>query len=165
MAKSVLLAILSIASLCYCINANLIQQICSKSTNPSLCTKSLRSDPRSRSADLRGLGHITINKARAASQVTQRVAISLSTGGTKARADACVEYCTDAIELLNDCSALLRDRSGRTIDDVKTKGSAALTDISTCDDEFGPEEPKKLRNASRTTQDLMDIFLVIANLL
>ncbi|XP_073126457.1 pectinesterase inhibitor-like [Henckelia pumila] len=160
-----LVAILSLALLCINCNADLIDDVCSKSMNPSLCTKSLRSDPRSPGSDLRGLGQITIDHAQAATQVTIGVAKSLRAGGTKAKADTCVECCTDAIDLLKECSTLLRDTRRGAIEDLKTKGSAALTDISTCDDEFGSEEPPKLEKASHTTQDLMDILLVIANLL
>ncbi|KAI3465248.1 hypothetical protein Pfo_021911 [Paulownia fortunei] len=157
-----LLASLSLAFLCNS-QADLIGDVCSKSINPSLCNRSLRSDPRSRGADLRGLGQISIDNAKAATQTTLKVANSLASGPDREKAKTCVETCGDAIDNLNQCRGLLNGRSRRSISDLQTKGSAALTDISTCDDEFGGSEPAKLKQASRRAQDLVDVLLVIAN--
>ncbi|KAI3465247.1 hypothetical protein Pfo_021910 [Paulownia fortunei] len=163
MASFFLFASLSLAFLLCVCQADLIADVCSKSVNPSLCTQVLTSDPRSRGADLRGLGQIIIEKAKAATQDTINVAKSVSGGGNEQKSSTCVETCGDAIDNLNQSSSLLKASGGRSISDLQTKGSAALTDVSTCDDEFGESEPAKLKDASRRAQDLIDVLLVIAN--
>ncbi|KAL8490175.1 hypothetical protein ACS0TY_025417 [Phlomoides rotata] len=63
--------------------ADLIGDICSKSVNPTLCNSSLRSDPRSRGADLRALANIAIDQSIAATTATVNVATSLESGPSK----------------------------------------------------------------------------------
>ncbi|KAK4486825.1 hypothetical protein RD792_006583 [Penstemon davidsonii] len=162
MASHILLASIVLAFV-YNIQADLISDVCSKSTNPTLCNQALRSDPRSRGADLISLGQIAVAKARDASLATLNVAKSLASGATKGKAESCIENCKDAIFNLNDCSTLLKRFNRGSISDLQTKGSAALTDIDTCDDDFGSTEPPKLKQASQTAQDLIDTTLVIFN--
>ena len=44
---------------------DLINQVCSMAANPNLCFKAFESDPRSATADLIGLGLISVNLAQA----------------------------------------------------------------------------------------------------
>ncbi|KAI3460139.1 hypothetical protein Pfo_016802 [Paulownia fortunei] len=162
MASLFLLASIVLVFLCNC-QADLIGDVCSKSSNPSLCNQALRSDPRSRGADLRGLGQIIIEKARAATQATINVAKSVANGSNKGKANTCMETCNDAKHSLNDCQKLLKAHDRSSISTLKSAGAAALTDVGTCDDEFGATEPPKLKQASRKAQDLIDVLLVIAN--
>ncbi|KAL7154951.1 hypothetical protein ABFS83_03G039100 [Erythranthe nasuta] len=162
MASVFVLAILSLSLLFISCEADLIGTVCAKSVNPSLCTNILRSDPRARTADLRGLGQISVEKAKAATQDTISAAKSVG-GSGKPAAETCVSVCGDAIDNLNQCSAYLKASGRARIGDLQTKGSAALTDVSTCDDEFGDSEPANVKQASRKAQDIIDMLLVVAN--
>ncbi|KAK9948528.1 hypothetical protein M0R45_004099 [Rubus argutus] len=51
-------------------NANLIDQTCRKTPNYSLCVSSLKSDPRSKSADVRGLALIMVNVVKVKAKTT-----------------------------------------------------------------------------------------------
>ncbi|KAL7154953.1 hypothetical protein ABFS83_03G039300 [Erythranthe nasuta] len=150
---------LSLAILSISCEVDLIGNVCSQSTNPSLCNNILTSDPRSRTADLRGLGQILVENAKAATQDTINVANSIGGG----KASTCVSVCGDAIDNLNQCSTFLKRSDRASVSDLQTKGSAALTDVGTCDDEFGDSEPANLKQASRKAQDIIDMLLVVAN--
>ncbi|KAG8390977.1 hypothetical protein BUALT_Bualt01G0139900 [Buddleja alternifolia] len=156
---SIVLALLFISE------ADLISDVCSKAQKTFLCNQALRSDPCSRGANLPGLGKIAIDESRAAVQNTIKVAKLFDNRGNKGKSETCIETCGDAIDNLNDCQKLVKARDKFSLNTLQTKASAALTDVSTCDDEFGAGEPAKLKEASQTAQDLIDVVLVIANLL
>ncbi|PIN11601.1 hypothetical protein CDL12_15786 [Handroanthus impetiginosus] len=159
MVSLILSASLSLTFLYTC-QADLIGDVCSKAANPSLCNNILRSDPRSKGANLRGLGQIIIEKAKATDNNAINVANSVKNAGNKDIIDTCIETFGDSISNLNESSRLL---NGGDIDALKARASAALTDVSTCDDEFGDDEPPKLAEASRTAQDTISPLLVVAN--
>lgn len=146
--------------LCFSQANNLIAQICSKAVNPSLCTQVLTSDPRSSQADLRGLGHVILEKSATATSDVVSIVKSLGGGA----ADVCVETCGSSIDDLHKCSDLLDSCGGASCKgDLQTLGSAAHTNVVTCDDAFGGGGPQKLKEATKRAQDLIDVFLVIAN--
>lgn len=151
---------------CRC-EADLIANVCSKSINPSLCTQALESDPRSRGADLRGLGQIIVEKSAAATNDTMGAVKSVSGANDTGAVDVCMETCTDALDDLSDCSQLLKAGGSASKADLQTKASAAITNVQTCDDEFqeeeGGAEPPQVKEASNRAKDLIDVFLVIAN--
>ncbi|PIN11602.1 hypothetical protein CDL12_15787 [Handroanthus impetiginosus] len=162
MASLILLVSLSLAFLCTS-QADLIDDVCKKALNPSFCTQVLRSDSRSRGADLRGLGLIIVEKSKVDVNDALSVAKSVKNNGNKEIIDTCVETFSESIDNLNECSELLKKFNRGLISDLQTKGSTALTDAGTCDDEFGSREPPKLKTVSRKAQDLIDILLAIAN--
>ncbi|KAL7154950.1 hypothetical protein ABFS83_03G039000 [Erythranthe nasuta] len=151
----VLLAFLSI--LC---EADLISNICSKAQNPYLCNKTLKSDNRSRTANLRGLGQIIIEKAEAATQDTINVAKSAGKG---TGVGECVGLCVDAINKLKQCSALLKDFGRGSVGELKSRGSGAMFHVGLCDDVFGKGEPVKVKKAARRAQDFIDMLLAVAS--
>ncbi|KAL8490176.1 hypothetical protein ACS0TY_025907 [Phlomoides rotata] len=155
---SLFLLALTLASISTC-QADLISDVCKQAVNPSLCTQTLTSDPRFRGADLKGLGQIAIEKGEAATQDAIRVVKSFS-GKFKPIVETCVETFNDAINDLKESSqAMNAGRKG----DVHVKGSAALSNAGTCDDEFGESEPATVKAASKRAQDIIGILLVVAN--
>ncbi|KAH6796143.1 hypothetical protein C2S51_037129 [Perilla frutescens var. frutescens] len=161
------LATLLLCTFFCCCQSDLIADVCSKATNPSLCTQVLKSDPRTSGADLRGLGQIIIEKSTTATNDTLAVAKSFSGGNNTGVVDVCSETCIHAIDVLHDCSQLLKDFDGSesSKSDLKNKGSAALTNVATCDDAFEESggEPPQVKEASEKAKDLIDVFLVVAN--
>ncbi|GFQ02579.1 pectinesterase inhibitor [Phtheirospermum japonicum] len=120
----------------YC-EADLINDVCSKATNPRLCNQALRSDTRSKGADLRGLAEIIIQKSQAAIRVAKRVAKSVQTSENKPIIDTCIETQNDANDTLNDCMKLLKQAIRKIDKDtLNIQASAAMTDVGTCDDGF-----------------------------
>ncbi|KAL2471548.1 PMEI domain-containing protein [Abeliophyllum distichum] len=158
--KSFLLVTLALVLLCGC-QADLVNDICSASTNPSICNQVLRSDPRSQIAkNLRDLGQIVIDKSLEGTQATLKVVNSLGKGP---EASTCVENCEDAIDSLNDCKNLIKSFNKIDISTLQTTASAALTDVDTCDDNYGEKEPLQLQQATQRAKGLIDVILVIAN--
>lgn len=146
---------LAVALLSIC-QADLIGDFCAKSNNPTLCTNTLRSDPRSKGADARGLATIAIGKAQEATRASINVAKSLLNSGNKGIISTCIENFSNAVANLKECETQLNKRD---IGTLRSIGSAALTDIGTCSDEFGAKEPPQLKEASGKA----DTFVHFAN--
>ncbi|KAL3624459.1 hypothetical protein CASFOL_031127 [Castilleja foliolosa] len=108
--------------------------------------------------DLPALGQTLAKNAIIAAQDVIKIAKSI--GGEIA--DTCVETSHDAIDNLNECIGYLKKLDKSSIDDLKTKASAALTDVGTCDDEFGSGEPANLKAANKKTQDFISALLSLA---
>lgn len=157
-----LLASLSLAFLCTC-QADLISEVCSKTLNRPLCIQVLTSDPRARVVDLKGLGVIVIEKAIAATEDGIKVVKSVSNPELQNIVETCVETSNDGIDNLNECSQLLKDFKGSSKSYIQREGSAAMANVRTCDEEFGYKEPVNVKVAYKRSEDLINIFLVIAN--
>ncbi|KAK3025346.1 hypothetical protein RJ639_043855 [Escallonia herrerae] len=87
-----------------------------QSLNPSLCFQALRSDPRAATADLVGLGNISINLAQDSVQLTSKLIDSLakktSDPALKGQYSSCLANFGDATDSLNESEESLR--SGAT---------------------------------------------------
>ncbi|XP_058209512.1 pectinesterase inhibitor-like [Rhododendron vialii] len=149
----------------------LINQICSQTIgNPSLCLQVLESDTRSARADLRGLGKISIDIARKDAKQTSNLSTSLMKEATnsslKGRYDYCAELYGDAIDDLNGAGQILNKKvlSPLDISDFRIRATTACSGPNFCDDGFDeglPNEPSKLKEASKKYKDLCEIVLVI----
>lgn len=147
---------------------NLISLICSKSINPPLCLKALKSDPRSAQANLRGLGQISIDLAQASAKETSRMIELLAKNTTNRRLKGQYETCTenydDAISNLDDAKNFLKSDD---FESLNVYASAVVTDADTCEDSFvespGTVEPQQLKQANKNLEDFANIILVIAN--
>ncbi|XP_027095961.1 pectinesterase inhibitor-like [Coffea arabica] len=147
--------------------ADLIGDVCSGSKNPQFCINSLRSDPRSGSADLKVLGQIAIDLSTNSTKSTKALVDSLKQKASDARLkaiyDSCLDNYGDSIDDLADATTKLGsgDYQG-----VALTASAALDGPDTCDDNFTDAkltEPPNLAEASQNVQTLIEVVLVIAN--
>ncbi|KAH6764948.1 hypothetical protein C2S52_013954 [Perilla frutescens var. hirtella] len=157
---AIIFVALALVSQC---EADLISGFCSKSNNPSLCDQTLRSNPRSRGADARGLANITLGNALSATQALVRVAKSVSNPTNKEIIDTCIENFDDASDNLKECKALIQKKDKASIGTLVTEASAALTDVDTCSDEFGAKEPPQLKQATAKAYTFVQLLLIIAN--
>ncbi|XP_027174575.1 pectinesterase inhibitor-like [Coffea eugenioides] len=135
--------------------------------NPQFCINSLRSDRRSGSADLKGLGQIAIDLTTRSAKSTKTLVDSLKQHATDTRLkgiyDSCSENYGDSIDDLGEATSLLK--SGDYLG-VNLRASAALDGADTCDDNFKDAklvEPRNLADASQNVQNLCEIILIIAN--
>nr|XP_027098787.1 pectinesterase inhibitor-like [Coffea arabica] len=124
-------------------------------------------DPRSGSADLKGLGQIAIDLSTNSAKSTKALVDSLKQNASDARLkgiyDSCLENYGDSIDDLADATTKLGsgDYQG-----VALTASAALDGPDTCDDNFTDAkltEPPNLAEASQNVQTLIEVVLVIAN--
>lgn len=67
---------------------DLIHQVCQKTSNPSLCESTLKSDPKSEGADTKGLAHITSDKSLESANETLNKVIPALVGKAKEKAVA-----------------------------------------------------------------------------
>ncbi|KAH6766408.1 hypothetical protein C2S52_017391 [Perilla frutescens var. hirtella] len=141
---------------------DLIGDLCSKSNNPSLCNQVLRSDPRSGRSDARGLAEIAVDNAESSTKAAINVAKSVVNGGNKNNIDTCIENFNNAVDNLEESKPLIRKGDRGSVSDLQTKGSAVLTDLDTCADDF-PNEPTQLTQATAKAYTISQLFLIIVN--
>ncbi|KAL2489144.1 PMEI domain-containing protein [Forsythia ovata] len=152
--KSIFLVTLALVLLCGC-QADLVNDICSATSNPSICNQVLRSDPRFQmTQNLRDLGQIVIDKSLEGTKATLKVVNSFGKGP---EASTCVENCKDAIDSLNECKSLIKSFDRFDISTLQTTASAALTDVDTCDDNYGDREPPQLQQATQRAKALIEM--------
>ncbi|KAM7463182.1 hypothetical protein LguiA_031303 [Lonicera macranthoides] len=149
-------------------NNDLVSQICSKTINPSVCLATLRSDPRSAKADLRELGHISINLARNSAKSTITLIGTLSEKAKdpilKERLTSCSGNYLDAVSDLDDAEESL---SSGDFPGMNIRASAASDGPDDCDDEFNtrPAEPPQLKTRGEILKYICSAVLVISNML
>ncbi|CAA2972752.1 pectinesterase inhibitor-like, partial [Olea europaea subsp. europaea] len=143
--KSFLLVSLAVGFLYGC-QADLVDEICSTSANSSFCNQILRSRG---AKNLHNLGKIALDKALEATKATRRAVLSVGKGPT---ASTCVKVCQDAINNLNECRNLLK---ASDISTLLLKVSVALTDVETCDDAYGGQEPPQISQATQRANELI----------
>jgi pectinesterase inhibitor-like protein len=104
------LFLLSVSQWLALVNADLIEDTCKRSKTPfmDLCVTSLRSDPRSSSADVKGLVHITFELVQ--SNVTDTF------GQVKALLETTTD--PDVKQSLNDCFGLYKKSVSTTLPDA-----------------------------------------------
>ncbi|KAL6511218.1 hypothetical protein OROHE_020587 [Orobanche hederae] len=163
-----LLVSIALSFTCTCVaQTSWISRICSMSRNSIVCYRALMSDPRSSYNDIKILGEIIIYKSQAATQAAINVTKSVENNDNKEIIETCIETQNDAKDMLKECLVLLEkaryDEPSKSA--LNNAASAALTDVGTCDDEFGSSEPPKLKRASRYAQDLIDVLLVISKMI
>lgn len=114
---------------------DLVSFACNNTIYVEVCMSSLRSDPLSETADLRGLASIALNLSIAHGKETKYHIHDLkSKSVSESRClNECKEEYGDAVENLEDSVHALRIRF---YDEVNTLVSAAMTDSDTCDDCF-----------------------------
>lgn len=167
-ASSLLLALALALPFMIFASENLISVICSKSINPPLCLKALKSDPRSANANLRSLAQISIDLAQASAKETSTMVELLTKNATnrrlKAQYQTCTENYDDAISNLADANNFLKSGD---FESLNVYASAVVTDADTCEDSFvespGSVEPRQLKQANKKLEDFANIILVIAH--
>ncbi|XP_023760752.1 pectinesterase inhibitor [Lactuca sativa] len=140
---------------------DLINEICQQTIDPSLCSNSFHSDPRSTNASLITLGHISIKNAQKSAKAVRKLIHSVSYSGNYTE---CISLYEDATVNLNKCKKALK---AHDYGELNTFVSGAMTDASMCDGSFGRgvQGPPQLKFASIKLQGLCNIILVISNAL
>ncbi|KAL0432593.1 UNVERIFIED_CONTAM: hypothetical protein Slati_2593600 [Sesamum latifolium] len=114
-------------------------------------------------SDLRADAQAVIQQAEAATKDVIKVVKSVETGGNKGIVETCIETSEGAIDNLQDSKELLKARDQASIETLRARAAGALTDVGTCDDEFGDSEPAQVTAATKKAQDLISQLLVIVN--
>ncbi|KAL0328330.1 UNVERIFIED_CONTAM: hypothetical protein Scaly_2265600 [Sesamum calycinum] len=143
--------------------AHVIEEVCSKSENPSLCNSILRSDPQCSGVQIQKLCDIIVKKAILSTQAALEVAKSYDNGVNKQKCDVCAKSYSNAINNLNDCQRLVNTNDTGSINTLRTRLSAVKTEVTACDNQFGESQPFMLKAASRSCQEMISVLLAIAN--
>ncbi|XP_050215478.1 putative invertase inhibitor [Mercurialis annua] len=147
---------------------DLISTACSHTLYYEICISSLNSDPRTKTADLQELANVALNLTISYGQetlahITDLKSTARGNDTVSSCLGDCMEVFSDAVEELNEAIDALRIKS---LENVKTFVSAAMTDSDTCDEGFkeigfvSPVSDKTLYFSK-----LCSIFLAIVNLL
>ncbi|KAL5698587.1 hypothetical protein ACHQM5_029605 [Ranunculus cassubicifolius] len=152
---------------------DLIATTCGHTLYVDLCLSSLREDPRSETADLKGLAKIAldislVNATKMISHLTQLKSQNDTSLPFDSFFSSCMDDCIDeyqeAAGNLEDANDALEKNSLATVDSLIT---AAMTDSDTCEDGFGDKEEMEspLTEKNREFSNLCSNALAIATLL
>ncbi|CAH9080379.1 unnamed protein product [Cuscuta europaea] len=162
---SFLIALVSLTT----VKGDLIDTVCAKTLRPASCQQTLRSDPRSKTADLKGLGLISTDIATKQAISGKALAQGLVNVSFDQRVKSAISYCLEkydeSVFHLGQCSESLR--SG-VYGGLNFEASSAGNSIEACEDGFADlprPEPRQLQAANSNLQGVCDIVLVISNLL
>ncbi|KAK2647226.1 hypothetical protein Ddye_022421 [Dipteronia dyeriana] len=144
-----------------------INDICSKTTNPSNCLRLLKSISGTSTADLKGIAKIVLDLARSNATKTLDLINTLIPKTHDFRLKegyrTCSEVYDNATDEINNAKSdfIQGDYSG-----MNEQASGAMTEAVTCDNETQglPIDPS-VRKGNQDLQNLCEIILVIANLL
>ncbi|XP_077244901.1 putative invertase inhibitor [Tasmannia lanceolata] len=128
-------------------SAHLIQDTCKKSAqgdphiNYDFCVSSFQKDPRSSTADLQGLGVISVELAIANATSTLSYIKELFKNASdpfiKERLSSCSDEYSDAVPTLQDAGV---DMKSKRYDDANIKVSAGMAYADSCEEGFKEED-------------------------
>ncbi|CAH9129563.1 unnamed protein product [Cuscuta epithymum] len=152
---------------CTNVTADLVGRICVKARRPDTCTRALRSDPRTKTADMKELATIAIEVSMKHAKTSHALVESLLKGAknpeSKSRYSSCLDNYEDSVEALGRCLDFLKVKDYGSLDSY---ASAALDFPETCDQDFedaAARESGKLKAASTKLQDLCDVVLIVSS--
>ncbi|KAL3498657.1 hypothetical protein ACH5RR_041389 [Cinchona calisaya] len=144
----------------------LIDTICSRTTNPSLCFKVLNADPRTPGASLKDLGQISLDLATPHAKTTHTFIQSLVQKATdpklKVQLNSCLRNYNEAIKDLDEGRKALNSGNPRGLNSY---ASAAYAASESCDEGFlgkSLPEPQEIKQANQKLRDLSSITIVVS---
>lgn len=149
-------------------SVDLIVDTCKKTLHNDLCLATLKSDPSSQHADLKGLARIALKAANKSASDAMHLITSLQEGSTdhyvEQRLLACTEHYQDAIEQVDDSFGALESNG---YSDLNTWMTAAMSDAEACEDEFNdePGHQSPLTGQNDDFNKICSIGIAIAKLL
>ncbi|CAK9143269.1 unnamed protein product [Ilex paraguariensis] len=148
---------------------DLVSTTCSHTLHFDVCVSSLRSDPRSKTSDVKGLAAIALDLSIGEAKKTISYIDSLksradNTQNQSKRLSECMVEYSDALENLQEAIQAL---SKTSIDDVNELATTAMTDSETCKDGFEevPNSHFPLADRNQYFDNLCGNFLAITTLL
>ncbi|KAJ1406692.1 Pectinesterase inhibitor domain [Sesbania bispinosa] len=143
-------------------NAKLIEETCNKTPSPSLCIQILQADPRSSSADVKGLAQIMVDEIKAKSNsVLNKINQLLKEGGEKKALSSCAFKYRVILEV-----DVPRATQALRFGDPKFAEQAANDsglDAKSCEESFSGKSPLTNENAFMRT--VADVTSAIVKLL
>ncbi|EEF46197.1 putative invertase inhibitor [Ricinus communis] len=151
-------------------SADLISKTCSHTLYYEICVFSLKSDPRSETADVQGLADIALSVSIAYGEETLAHVTDLKSKATENETLSsclgdCVQEYNDAVGDLQEAADALKVKS---LENVKTLVSSAMTDSDTCEEGFKEMElgdGSPLADRSQYFSKLCSNLLAITHLL
>ncbi|PHT53812.1 hypothetical protein CQW23_08274 [Capsicum baccatum] len=159
-----IVSLLSIFFTLTSVKADLIDSVCSKSSDKVVCFSALRDDPRSKGANPEGLAAIAIElsqkKATSVYNLVSALLKQTTDPKLKMRYSSCLESFNDAINNLGKLPGYLKSKDYYNL---STHASAAIRAPTTCDNNFleAPAEVLQLRDASHNLRGLIDVILLL----
>ncbi|KAG5237625.1 hypothetical protein OIU77_013442 [Salix suchowensis] len=151
------------------VGADLVQETCQKTRYPDLCVKTLKSNPRSSSADVKGLAHIMLEANLANSKVSlAKVEKLLKESGDKSL-KKCLDDCAEQYDTAanEDFPTAIQSLERNDLGTAKTYASAALDAPGNCRDTFsedpGVKTPPDLTKLNDYSEQLSVTALMMLN--
>lgn len=160
---------LSSASLSVKVTNDVLSDVCSKTQNVTLCLQTLKADPRTLRADLKGLGQISVDLALSKAKDTKNYVGSLIMK-TEIPPPLKQKYLLCSVNYDNSISDLEAAKQAFSSGDYKgvdMKASGAMWETNECRENFKepPFDPSQLPKWNQDFDFICSIILIISNLL
>nr|XP_009764005.1 PREDICTED: putative invertase inhibitor [Nicotiana sylvestris] len=149
-------------------SGDLIEDICKKSTDYKLCVSSLRADPKSSSADKKGLVRIMLQLSLARAEDIYNQTLIILKQPTEPILKQCLQICRDTYDLaVSRITSSIKYLDENNFDMVNDGISSAMAFSVTCEESFTEQpvrkDPLKARSDdffhfNDTTLSLLDLF-------
>ncbi|KAK2975586.1 hypothetical protein RJ640_014073 [Escallonia rubra] len=150
-------------------DASLIESVCKRTMYHDLCVSSLRSNPHSAGADVKGLARIMLELFRDKAIDNLVQVKKLQSTATDPVIQRCLEVCSTEYGLANDTyiPVAFGYFESNSMAEAVTNTGWAYDEVETCEDEFGEEHrssPLTAQNnyamhISRIAEDIMSILV------
>uniref|UniRef100_M1DDW9 Invertase inhibitor n=1 Tax=Solanum tuberosum TaxID=4113 RepID=M1DDW9_SOLTU len=145
---------------------DLIDDVCKKSDDYKLCVNSLRADPRSSSADKKGLAHIMLQLSLAKANVIYNQTLILLKKPMESILKQCIQICRDNYVLaVLDISNAIKYLDENDLDMAKSEATIAIECPVTCEDSFTEWRPIRKNPFKKENDDFLHFNHVMLNLL
>ncbi|XP_052210785.1 pectinesterase inhibitor-like [Diospyros lotus] len=135
-----------------------LKRICSKTIDPSFCTQALKSDPRSATADLRGLAEIAVRLSEASAEKTLKLARSLAKSAAspelKERYASCAKIYDRIVGYVEGAGEALRSEDYQS---MSIETSEAMSLVFNCGEEIESSDRSPLPQMNQEMNDLASI--------
>jgi len=151
------------------VGADLIQETCQKTRYPALCVKTLKSNPRSSTADAKGLVHIMLEANLANSKLTLATVSKLLKESSDKALKKCLGVCAEEYDTAanDDFPTAIQSLEINDLGTAKIHVSAAFDAPGNCRDTFsevpGVQAPPDLSKLNDYFEQLSVTALIMLN--
>ncbi|GFY81385.1 hypothetical protein Acr_01g0011940 [Actinidia rufa] len=145
MTRMSLLFLFVVFTLNYHSQSDLIADTCKKTEFPEFCISTLRSNPRSASADVNGLARIVFEAGLAKATSTLNKVNFLLKKTTERILKQCLQICAHVYDKALDDISQAIENVGSNISEVVNYASSASINVEDCEESFD-EEPNKRKS-------------------
>uniref|UniRef100_M1DV11 Pectinmethylesterase inhibitor 2 n=1 Tax=Solanum tuberosum TaxID=4113 RepID=M1DV11_SOLTU len=147
-------------------SGDLIEDVCRTSNNFKVCTIALRTDPKSSSADKKGLVHILLQQCLSKAKRIYNEVVSLLEQAKEHVLIQCLHICKENYDgAVDDATTSIKDFDANNYFRAKIFASAIINGPDTCEESFTEElvRTSPIKSKSEDLMKFVDLTLSLVN--